>query len=436
MKTYSKIMTNKHGHLSLKSPVLLVLFLLILLLVATAFKPPYSAHANFIPPRVPSPAIIVRSDGSIYPPTAPIQRVGDVYTFKGNISSYTIVIQRNNVVIDGAGYTLQGNRNSTGVFLQSIQNVVIRNLAITGFLHGVWFTWGPSMDQGAMNNTVTNNTITNNTRGVNCPLFTSANIITNNTITDNQYGIYLAYSPNNVLRNNSVYDNQYNLWVDCLLSHQGSAFINDIDTSNTVDGKPVYYWVGEKDQSIPYDAGYVALVHCSNITVQGLNLSHNGQGVLLVETNGSKITGNSISENNYGVALFGMYSPCTNNIITKNRVSQNTENIYAYLEDSMNIIEDNTPSTTIPTPTPSPSPKITQNPPSSPIPTASPMSMPMPTASFLPSLSHSMPPLTSNPPPAVTVGDFGMPLLGTISVVSVVIIGVILLVYLKHKKSP
>jgi len=37
------------------------------------------AEANFMPMQIPQPAFIIRSDGSIDPSTAPIQRDGNVY---------------------------------------------------------------------------------------------------------------------------------------------------------------------------------------------------------------------------------------------------------------------------------------------------------------------------------------------------------------------
>jgi len=55
--------------------------------------------------------IYIRANGSIYPSTPLIQRNGDLYTLTGNIGSSAdgIVILRNNVTLDGAGYTLQGS---------------------------------------------------------------------------------------------------------------------------------------------------------------------------------------------------------------------------------------------------------------------------------------------------------------------------------------
>lgn len=46
--------------------------------------------------------IHIRADGSVYPPTAPIPNAGNVsYTFTSNIND-SIVVERDNVLIDGS----------------------------------------------------------------------------------------------------------------------------------------------------------------------------------------------------------------------------------------------------------------------------------------------------------------------------------------------
>ena len=65
--------------------------------------------------------------------------------------------------------------------------------------------------------------------------------------------------------------------------------MQDVDSSNTVDGKPIYYWVNMLDLIVPMDAGYVALVNCTNIIAENLDLRNNGQGILLVYTTNSTI---------------------------------------------------------------------------------------------------------------------------------------------------
>jgi predicted small secreted protein len=50
--------------------------------------------------------VYIRSDGAVSPSSEPIKRVGNVYNLTGNING-SIVVQRNNSVIDGNGYALQ-----------------------------------------------------------------------------------------------------------------------------------------------------------------------------------------------------------------------------------------------------------------------------------------------------------------------------------------
>jgi len=62
-----------------------------------------------------SGTIYIRGDGSIDPPTAPISTVDNVtYTFTGNINDF-LVIERSNIIVDGAGYTLYGNGSGRGI---------------------------------------------------------------------------------------------------------------------------------------------------------------------------------------------------------------------------------------------------------------------------------------------------------------------------------
>jgi parallel beta-helix repeat protein len=305
--------------------------------------------ANYIPEPLPS-GIQIESSGAVTG-TNSIQRNGNLYSFTDNINE-TIIILCDNVVVDGAGYTLQGQGTSSGIFIQERTNITIRNMEIRNFENGIRLTFGWLLS-GPTNINILENTIKGNGVGIYFSSFSNTNYILRNNITSNGKGIAVYYSWGNTFRNNLMSDNEFNLWMDCYLSRRGSGFFNDIDTSNTVEGKPVYYWINQQDKTIPSDAGYVALVRCSNITVQGLNLSHNGQGVLLVETNNSLIIRNCISNNNYGVALFGMFAPCTNNTVSLNKITQNIQNIFTYLEKSVNTIGDNTQ---VPSPTPSPTP--------------------------------------------------------------------------------
>jgi len=338
----------------------LVLILALFTSIIVGIQPLEVAKANFFPEALPS-GIRIENDGTVNG-TSDIQRDGNMYTLTNNLNN-SIIVLCDNIVVDGAGYAVHGYGSSSGVFIQGRTNITIKNLQISNFQYGIKLTFGYSED-GPRNITVLRNTIINNSVGISLQIFSCYNFISGNNITGNGIGIGIYYSHDNTLRDNCLSDNEYNLWVGSLLWNSGSIFINDIDTSNTVNGKPVYYWINQKDKTIPSDAGYVGLVRCSNILVQGLSLTHNGQGVLLIETNNSIVTGNYIAENNYGVVLFGTVAPCTNNTVSQNLITQNTEDIDTYLENSFNTIGDNTADIQInsSTPTPSASPIPDNNP--------------------------------------------------------------------------
>jgi parallel beta-helix repeat protein len=103
-------------------------------------------------------------------------------------------------------------------------------------------------------------------------------------------------------------------------------FVNNVSASNLVDGKPVYYLMSKSNivispQTCPEGVGYLGLVNCTNVTVQGLTLTKNGQGLLLAFTNDSKITSNNVTGNSYD-GIFIISS--SGNTLFRNRVTGNS----------------------------------------------------------------------------------------------------------------
>jgi parallel beta-helix repeat protein len=85
-----------------------------------------------------------------------------------------------------------------------------------------------------------------------------------------------------------------------------------INQSNIVISPPTY----------PKGVGYLGLVNCKNVTVQGLTLTKNGQGMLLANTTNSRITHSSVTANdNDGILL--LYSS-SNNTLSGNNVTANS----------------------------------------------------------------------------------------------------------------
>jgi parallel beta-helix repeat protein len=259
------------------------------------------AEANFMPIPIPQPAFVIKSDGSIDPPSAPIHRDGNVYTFTGNIVGYTVAVERDNIMLDGNGYVLQGNGSSTGLFLKNRNGVTVRNMNISGFTYGIRLF---AEDLFGMNST--------------------GNDLSNNLLASNDYGIYISYSSDNLLRNNRMKNNTYNFWIKGgYISEREAGYVNDIDASNTVGDKPIIYWANVQNKVAPSDAGFVAFVNCTNVTAQGLSLSDNGQGVLVVSTVNVTVTQNAISECTSGVYLFNS----TNVAVAENNLANNDEGI-------------------------------------------------------------------------------------------------------------
>jgi parallel beta-helix repeat protein len=271
-------------------------------------------EANFLPVLVPQPAIIILKDGNIDPSTAPIQRDGEIYRLTDNIVGYTIAIERDNITLDGDGHALNGNENSTGVFIKNINNVTVRNMKISGFTKAIYLLTDVFMD------------ITGNHK------------VYANNITENQWGIYMKHTTKNVLRSNQLNNTGSISVTYSPLVKDMPSFVNDIDTSNTVNGKPIIYWVNQHNKTVPQDAGQISLINCTNITVQNQNLTCNSCGVMLVYTNQSTITGNTITNNgNSGIQVY----KSADNSITENTIANNGYGIYLWYS-SNNAISGNT----------------------------------------------------------------------------------------------
>jgi parallel beta-helix repeat protein len=140
--------------------------------------------------------------------------------------------------------------------------------------------------------------------------------LTGNVITNNTLGIFLDSSSFSTLKNNSMIANRYNFGA---LGSEVSHYIQDADTSNSIDNKPMYYWVNHHDEEVPSSAGYVALVNSTNIMIRNLSLENNLAGLLIVCSRNSTITNNIASENYVGIWL--LFS--SNNTISDNDITTN-----------------------------------------------------------------------------------------------------------------
>jgi len=289
--------------------------------------------SNFIPPPPPPLSrIYIKADGSVDPSIAPIQHVGNVYTLTADISDYVIDVQRDNIVIDGAGFSLIGKTHENGVVLSGRSNVAVKNVNVKQFNAGIYVS-------GCTGCTIDGNTVTNSLSGIKISGNSSNNIISGNVLKDNTWGISIVYSGANLFRNNAMQNNSYNLGIAVDVTEGSiSGFANDIDGSNTVDGKPVCYWVNQQNKIIPSACGYVALIGCTGITVQNLTLAKNGQGVLLISTRDSTISQNTITDNSDGVWADNRSSHIT---IVDNKITANINSGISFTGSNNNEVANN-----------------------------------------------------------------------------------------------
>ncbi|MEM3616476.1 MAG: NosD domain-containing protein [Candidatus Bathyarchaeia archaeon] len=176
-----------------------------------------------------SGTITIRADGTIEPSDAPIITYDHVtYTLTGNIttSGDGIDVERANIIIDGAGYTIEGSGGAAGIYLMEIENVTVKNLIITRFDYGIWL-------EGAVNCTIIGNTLINNTEnGMEIWWGSDHNRIVGNNIIDNNWtGIHIGDSCNNIFYHNNFIGNKEHVGSD------GSA--NFWSSGNPSEGN---YW--------------------------------------------------------------------------------------------------------------------------------------------------------------------------------------------------
>jgi parallel beta-helix repeat protein len=186
----------------------------------------------------------IRADGSIDPPDAPISTVDNVtYTLSGNITSDVdgIVVERSNIIVDGAGYTVQGPGcdglcpASNGIVLtEGRSNVTIENTNVKNFHDGISLS-------SSSNNSISGNNITNNTNGIKLDSSPNYNNMSGNNVTNNTNGIVLYSSSNNNISGNNITENGYGVWLY-------SSSNNNISGNNITNNEEgIYYLLGSSD---------------------------------------------------------------------------------------------------------------------------------------------------------------------------------------------
>ncbi|MEJ2271513.1 MAG: NosD domain-containing protein [Candidatus Bathyarchaeota archaeon] len=230
--------------------------------------------------------IFIRADGSVEGIDT-IQRTGNIYTFTDHIVNQSIVVEKDDIVVDGAGYTIQGTGAGTGIGLDGRSNVTIKNVEITNFRYGI-------MLMSSSNNVLVNNNPYSNTWA----------------------GIQLGYSSNNSISGNNVANNSED-GIALYSSSFNNIFWNKI-TSHNRDGVAFYYW-------------------SNNNTLSGNNITNSSSTGIRVDLSSfNAVSGNNITDNNEGIFLWS-----SNHKIYHNNFINNTNDAGSF---EQNIWDDGYPS--------------------------------------------------------------------------------------------
>jgi len=247
--------------------------------------------------------ITIKADGSVNPSTAPIQNVGNIYTFIDDIFG-EIAVERDSVIVDGNGFKLQGSGSGMGLSLRMADNVTVQNTNIQNFTVGI---------EIGSNNTISGNTVRDSIYGLYSNGGPYNSIISGNNLTSNDVGIYfwgashITVSGNNIIKNSEGFH---------IYGSHNTISGNNI-TSNTVNGLFLYN-------------------SCSNNTISGNTIKNNSKGIYIVHSWNNTFFENNIADNNRGMDFFLDHSQSSNNTIYSNNFANNNLHILISTE-SVNV---------------------------------------------------------------------------------------------------
>lgn len=181
------------------------------------------------------------------------------------------------------------------------------------------------------------NVYMNNTQ---CPLWITSSskiFITNSILTylDN-WGLYLEKSTNIVMKNTTIISDEGGIDISWGSMSEPEYYNHSIDTTNTVNGKPVHYYYNKTSLTLKnLDAGHITFALCSNITLEDSNVT-GGDGINLVYSSNINVSKNDVLYNlRRGINLI---NSAHNNLFKDNFLSNNKYGISLYQSTENRII--------------------------------------------------------------------------------------------------
>lgn len=230
-----------------------------------------TSQTKFARAQLSSPICITPS-GSVNPAWAPILHVGEIYKFTANLYNTPLIVEKNNIIVDGQGFTLRGPGSGVAINLTCI-NVTVENFCISGWNIGVLGVFD--------NNMIIGNNFTNNDG--NLAIYANdyrvisnnmgeprmvARIVGNNTIiAKNQIrlvhcaiGFWISSSSGTVFEANEVVTlSNCDYFISTDNGRLRAYHNNFLDVEKNTDGSLlwIFSWPKPADTtSLPWDNGY------------------------------------------------------------------------------------------------------------------------------------------------------------------------------------
>ena len=285
-----------------------------------------------------------------------------------NVSGFTVENAtgkgKNGIYIRGVNHCNISNNNASnnnqGIILKSSHNNTIsnNNVSNSSRYNGI------TIHNSSYNDIKNNIANANNHHGINLK-YSNYNNLTNNIANSNGLmGIRLFASTRNTLTNNSASNNEIGIGVPLMDTINKSYFDNRIDSSNYVNGKPMYGYFNQSDTLIEgLETSHLALCFCSNFTVRNVNVSggdgiflrgstnntvidslsvNNTFGVMLDFSDSNDIANNNLSNNFVGIDMMeSRWNNVSNNTLNSNNASGTNLNEFRSLLNGTGIIMNN-----------------------------------------------------------------------------------------------
>jgi hypothetical protein len=199
--------------------------------------------------------IVINGDGSASGVNAiAIQRSGNIYSLTGDLNS-PIVVQCNNIILDGKGFTLQGTEgwvSGTAAINLTCTNTTVQNFNIVGF-------WEVGVLGNYNGNTICNNNVTKTDRAIS--IYASNYNVSRNYLANNDIAIRIVGNSINIYRNKIINNANGFFFTN---STANTIIANEIESNgiavSTDYGGFVLHHNNFIDQTVGHDGSWSATV--------------------------------------------------------------------------------------------------------------------------------------------------------------------------------